>query len=157
MSALWLPMAQAFVTWLSPQLGPLALATPLTIDKQTKGHPRLPARPVEECPKLVLSGYTHATKPLPGGRANFDLDMSLWFYRRQIPGTENHQEKLIEALDFICGLLDQHYLPNELASAGAQLVMVAQRIVHEELADPLGEPRLRVNPGEIQLKFQASS
>lgn len=154
MSTQLLPIANAFVSWLSPQLGALSLASPLAIETQKLGHPRYPADPVSECPQLVLSLYVQATAPKPGGYDDFDSDMSLWFYRRQIAG-ENHQQKLAEALDLLSELLKQQTLPTVLADAGAHYMRVVQKVYHDQLGDPLGRPRLRVNCGEIQLKFQS--
>lgn len=154
MSQALLPIANAFVTWLSPQLGALSLASPLVLDAQKQAHPRYPADPVTECPQLVLSLYTQATAPKAGGQDDFASDMSLWFYRRQIAG-QNHQQKLAEALDLLGELLKQQTLPTVLADAGARFMQVVQKVYHDELGDPLGRPRLRVNPGEIQLKFQS--
>lgn len=152
MSTELLPIANAFITWLSPQLGALGLAAPLALDPQKQAHPRMPADPVAECPQLVLSLYTQATNPKAGRDDDFASDMSLWFYRRQIAG-QNHQQKMAEALDTLGELLKQQILPTIIADAGAKFMMVIQKVYHDELSDPLGRPRLRVNPGEVQLKF----
>lgn len=158
MGQAWEPIAQAFVTWLGPQLGPLGLES-FGLDAQTgPPHPRYPSRPALECPKLVLVCYTQGTRLLPAGRSVFDIDMGLWFYRTQETAGENYQEKVLEALDFLGGILDvQGQLPSILADSGARLMRIVQKIVHEELQHPLGEPRLRVNPAEIQLKFEAQT
>lgn len=154
---LWLPCANAFEAWLAPQLGPLGLKTAFKIDRQTgPPHPRLPARPVLDCPKLTGSFYTRATN-LTGTKLNrFDIDGALWLYRSQETPGENYQKKVLEGLDFLRNKLDVNgQLPSILRDAGIRLMYVVQDVVHEELQHPLGEPRLRSNPGELQLKIQA--
>ncbi len=156
---LWLPAANAFETWIRPLLSPLNLKQPFEIDKQTgPAHPRKPARPIQDCPKLLGCFYTRATN-LEGAKLNrFDIDASLWFYRSQETPGENYQKKVLEALDFLRTVLDVNgRMPSILSDAGIRLMFVVQDIVHEELQHDLGEPRLRVNPGELQLKFQAQS
>lgn len=138
-----LPIANALVSWLDPQLASLSLAEH-RLDLSTAAHPRYPANALTDCPRLLLRAYKGDIKALANQGVRWDYVFSYWLYMRDVT-----QAQILAALATIEGCFLAQFNPPSLSAAGTEYIAPVQVVTHDEMPHPLGEKRLRVYPGEI--------
>lgn len=125
-------------------------------DKDLRPHPRYPVDPVADCPLWLFRDYTATHQAMTGGTTRYDLRGSIWVYLKQTPGQAHQElmETLLKALsDFFLG----NFNPTAMRAAGSEFVIPLERVVHDLLEHPLGEPKLRVTCGELALGVKAKT
>lgn len=151
----WLSISQALVTYLSGNADLTSRAyVSVTLDTSMIKHPRYPATPITECPCVILRNYKSEAKREPAGGIQWTHWASLWVYRSR-PTSGSPQADIMTDLRALRGIFEANHNPSAICAAGCEFLEVTECVVHDELAHPYDEPRLRVMVGEALLKIKA--